>query len=75
MSNIHTYGPVLHALTDRAVSDLGHYVEKIERAQDRFWSPDCLRMIQMRNDAKALRALADRIDAEHARMTAQVEAA
>ena len=62
MSDIHNKCRIVHALTDRAVSDLTYYLDKLCWAESRGWSPDTLQMIQMGNDAKELRAIADRIE-------------
>lgn len=67
------YCKCVHSLTGRAERDYDLFLEKLENASDSGWSPDALEMIQLANDAKALRRLADRIENNQARLTSGYE--
>lgn len=71
--NIRRWCECVHSLTGRAERDYDLFLEKIEQAHDTGWSPDTLEMIQLVNDAKALRKLADRIENSQARLTSGYE--
>ena len=62
------YCTAIHTLTDKAQDGLGYFLDLLKKDRG-GWSPETLAMIHLENDAKQLRALADRIDAERERLT------
>jgi len=75
MSNdIHRLTAAVHSIVDNAESGLTLFLDKIDTAHDRGWSPETLPIIHMANDAATLRMLADRIDVERERLV-RMEAA
>jgi hypothetical protein len=58
----------VHSIVDTVEDGLELFLGKIERTHETGWSPETLPMIHLANDARTLRALADRIDAERTRL-------
>ena len=65
---IHHYTDAVHSVTDRAEGGLNLFLDKLADLHDSGWSPNTLPMMHLANDARTLRALADRIDAEREKL-------
>ena len=63
---------IVHNYAIAAERNITHFLSRME-SSDGGYSPNCLSMIWLEDDAKALRALADRIDAERARLVGNAQ--
>lgn len=59
-----------HAIIDRAETGANLFLDKLEQSGQSGWSPETLHMIHLKNNARTLRQLADRMDKELEQMTA-----
>lgn len=69
MRDIRDVVTVIHTLVDRSEADLNYYLDKAASTNSVNWSSETLPMIWLAGDAKRLRAMADRLDAQHTKMT------
>ena len=72
---IHRLTDAVHSIVDRTEDGLKLFLDKIDRTHDSNWSPETLPMIHLANDARKLRDLADRIDAEREKLIGSVSRA
>ena len=61
----------IHAMTERAESYIEWQVDKLRLLNDKGWWGATTPMTQLRNDAKALRALARKLDDIYDKMTTE----
>lgn len=73
MSNtyqVRSWLDAVHSISDRAENGIGFFLDKLEQSGQSGWSPETLHMIHLKNNARTLRQLADRMDRELEQMTA-----
>lgn len=73
MSNtyqVRSWLDAVHSISDRAENGINFFLDKLEQSGQSGWSPETLHMIHLKNNARTLRQLADRMDKELEQMTA-----
>lgn len=71
MSETHRLCDTMHDFTNRVEGGFSYLIDHIAAEHDSGWSSEAMAMIDLANDAKTLRRLADRIESEWRKLIAQ----
>lgn len=69
---IHGMANVIHLIVNRAELDIKFYLDRMASLNESGFHPGTMPIINMTTDARILRELADRIDAEKAKLIGDV---